>query len=362
MKVAFRISCLGFGGAERVFISIADSLRKDYDVIVEFVVDSLSGETIELVRSKKINVVSLDVDRTFKSILPLKSYIDKSKPDIIISAYTDTNAACILSSKLSRHNVKVVVSEHSSLFEHWQRKNFFKRYSLRLMVSYLYRFSDAIIGVSQGVSDQVKHMSGKQVTTIYNPIRFRNPVARSTREKCHIIRLLAVGRISEPKDYLTLIKSTLIVSTQCEVKLTIVGGVFSQPEKELLDQYIYDHSLQDVISFIPFTEHLEQYYQEADIFVLSSRWEGFGNVIVEAMSFGLPIVSTDCNHGPREILADGRYGRLVPVGDFNRLAAGIIEEFNCPLVDTAVLIMRSKDFSEEKISECYFNLFKSVIE
>lgn len=170
----------------------------------------------------------------------------------------------------------------------------------------------------------------------------------------HILQLLSVGRISRPKDYSTLIKAIPLILKEREVSLTIVGGIFCEKEYEKLKSLINGLGIDDYVHFVGYTDNVAKYYKSADIFILSSAWEGFGNVIVEAMSFGLPVVATNCNYGPSEILDGGRYGRLAPVSDSYSLAKAILEEAESPLVNQSELISRSTDFSEENIASQYF--------
>ncbi|KHT46974.1 glycosyltransferase [Vibrio sinaloensis] len=364
MKILFRISKLGFGGAEQVFLSVAKELYSTKRNEIIFVVDNDIGENVNTAKMHGFKVISLEATRTMKSIWPLKRIIEKERPDVIISAYTDTNAACLISSFLSKFKCKVIVSEHASLHEHWAKKSKLKRLILTFYVAYVYRLSDKVICVSNGLKNQVSSLLKARVPieTIYNPVRFkpRNKLT-SCKQEHETLQLLAVGRISEPKDYDTLIKSVQLVSQKIPVHLTIVGGVFCNNELEKLKKLVSDLKIENSITFAGFSNDVQHYYSSAHIFVLSSAWEGFGNVIVEAMAFGLPIISTDCNYGPAEILEHGRYGRLVPVSNSTEMAKAIIRESQSPLVDKSQLIMRSTDFSESKIASQYLNTIERTL-
>ncbi len=364
MKVLFRISKLGFGGAEQVFLSVANELYSNNRIEIVFVVDSDIGENVSTARNHGFRVTSLKASRTMKSILPLKRIIERERPDVIISAYTDTNAACLISSFLSKFKCKVIVSEHASLREHWAKKSKIKRLILTFYVAHIYRLSDRVICVSNGLKNQVSSLlkASVPVETIYNPVRFK-PQNKLTSCKYgnETLRLVAVGRICEQKDYSTLIKAVQLVSKKVPVHLTIVGGVFCNNEAEMLKKLVSDLKVESCITFAGFSNDVNSYYSSANIFVLSSAWEGFGNVIVEAMAFGLPIISTDCNYGPAEILDHGRYGRLVPVSNSTEMAMAIIRESQSPLVDKSQLIMRSTDFSESKIASQYLKTIERTL-
>lgn len=366
MKIVFRISSLGFGGAEQVFLSLAKQFAYKPNIEILFLVDRENGQNVKTAKELGFCVRSLDAKRTLYSILPMKKFIEQEKPDVIISAYTDTNAACLIGGVISQHKAKIIVSEHASLHEHWRGKSLFKRVLLNFYVACVYRLASCVICVSNGLRTQVSALlrNTKKVRTIYNPVRFSN--FEAVEEKVFgsfdsTLKLLAVGRICEPKNYETLLRAVSILAKKRSCELKIVGGIFCQKEYEKLQSKIADLGIEGLVSFEGYSENVAEYYKNADVFVLSSAWEGFGNVIVEAMSFGLPIVSTNCNFGPAEILEDGKYGRLVPVGDYISLAKAILAELEKPIISQKHLIERSKDFSEQAIASQYYEVISEVL-
>ena len=366
MKIVFRISSLGFGGAEQVFLSLAKQFVYKPDMEILFLVDKENGENIKTAKELGFTVHSLNVKRTASSIIPLKKFIEQEKPDIILSAYTDTNAACLIGGTLSKHKPKIIVSEHASLKEHWKNKPMLKRFLLNFYVSYVYRLSSCVICVSNGLKSQVTTLLGNshKIKTIYNPVRFTSPEVIEKKVYCSpapTLKLLAVGRICEPKNYETLLRAVALISKSRACELKIVGGIFCHKEYEKLQSNIAELGIERLVSFEGYSENVADFYKNADIFVLSSAWEGFGNVIVEAMSFGVPIVSTNCNFGPSEILENGKYGRLVPVGDYVSLAEAIFDELEKPTIPQKQLIERSKDFSEQVIASQYFEIITGVL-
>ena len=120
--------------------------------------------------------------------------------------------------------------------------------------------------------------------------------------------------------------------------------------------------VEDDIAFPGFVENPFSYMRRAALFVLSSRYEGLANVLIEAMACGTPVVSTDAPYGPAEILEGGRWGPLVPVGDAEALAAAIVGCLNGGAVSTAELERRADDFSVERLVPVYEDLFRRMIE
>jgi glycosyltransferase involved in cell wall biosynthesis len=154
------------------------------------------------------------------------------------------------------------------------------------------------------------------------------------------------------KDYVTLLTAFAVMCKKIDARILILGEGECRAE---LEAQIKNLGLENSVFMPGFIKNLTSYYQRADLHVLSSSGEGFGNVIVEALAAGTPVVSTDCQSGPREILADGRFGMLVPVGDAvalaNAMAKSLAIKHNC-----SDLKARAKVFSIDKAVDSYLKL------
>jgi glycosyltransferase involved in cell wall biosynthesis len=367
MILTFRISVLGSGGAERVFISVATALVRQHDIEIHFVVDKLGQGSLEqVVIDAGFKLFGLDCGRTAESILPFKKYLESQRPDVVISAYTDTNMAMLLSAKMASHKSFLIVSEHASLDEHWKHLSWKRKKLLNMYVGFGYRLADHVLTVSDGIATQVNRRlkAPAKVSRIHNPVRFSSVDVEGGKVASDPAfggkTILAVGRVTKQKAYPNLLQAFNLVAKGHDVRLVIVGETQDQSERAWLEDFIAKNDLGSRVQFVGFTENVSAYYRSADLFVLSSAWEGFGNVLVEALAFGLPIVSTDCNHGPAEILCDERYGSLVPVGDSAALAAAIGKRLDMPAGDKDVLYRRADEFSEAKIGEQYWKLFQQL--
>jgi glycosyltransferase involved in cell wall biosynthesis len=160
---------------------------------------------------------------------------------------------------------------------------------------------------------------------------------------------LGAGRHTQQKDFPTLIKAFSKVRQNTKCRLCLLG------KGELSDEYVAlaDRlGIEDSFELLGYVDNPYKYMRGADLFVLSSIWEGFGNVIVEAMACGTPIVSTDCPSGPAEILDEGEYGSLVPVGDSEKMAEAIISSLENPTSPDKVQ-RRAEEFSDEQILPQY---------
>jgi glycosyltransferase involved in cell wall biosynthesis len=366
MKITFRISKMGYGGAERVFLSVADYIAHHYQAEIHFVIDNISKKGTEnLVTDRGFKLIGLKSIRTVDSIVPLRNYLNIHKPDILISAYTDTNMAALLSEKLAKHRCPVIVSEHASLHDHWQYASLKRRLLLNFYVKFGYKLASHILTVSQGIASQINNMghANDKVSCIYNPVRFGEAKSKSPLIKINSESpiILAVGRITKQKDYLTLLRSFKLLLEKKNARLVIVGPVHEDSEKLMMEDFIENNNLTSKVELVGFAENMEIHYRNADIFVLSSAWEGFGNVIVEALAFGLPVVSTNCKYGPAEILKNEQYGKLVPVADPKSLCDAIFEVLEKKPFTQTNQIERAKDFSEEVIGEMYYQLFHRLV-
>jgi glycosyltransferase involved in cell wall biosynthesis len=226
-----------------------------------------------------------------------------------------------------------------------------------------YRFSNGLIAVSEGVKQDMCSLSGmkpSKIRVIYNPAAKGIEIDDSLRVdpaglwKGHTgFKILSVGTLKTQKDHETLLRALALLPAALDVRLVILG---EGPLREDLTRLAEEIGVTDRVSMPGFVLDPYPWFSSADLFVLSSRWEGFGNVIVEALECGTPVVSTDCVSGPSEILDNGRYGELVPVQDPVRLARAI-EVSLIKKHDRLTLRHRAKEFSVENISKKYIDYF-----
>jgi glycosyltransferase involved in cell wall biosynthesis len=225
-----------------------------------------------------------------------------------------------------------------------------------------YRKADCIIAVSEGVADDLVSVAGlarSEIRVIYNPVVTPELVARAEEPLVHpwlvpgaAPVVLGAGRLSPQKDFATLLRAFAQVRAARPVRLIILG------EGELrgqLEAQAAALGVSEDIQFPGFVDNPYAYMRRAGVFVLSSAWEGFGIVLVEAMACGAPVVSTDCPVGPAEILDGGRYGPLVPVGDGGALAQSILSMLDRPM-DPERLRARAGDFALDKIGRQYLEV------
>ena len=215
------------------------------------------------------------------------------------------------------------------------------------------------VGVSAGVVDDISNiamMCKSQFKVIYNPIPSKKSASIQSINKAEKLwknekkRVVSVGSFKAQKNHKLLLQSLLKCNR--DTQLMFVGDGDGRDE---LEQLAIDLGVADRVLFAGFQPDRTPFYETADLFVLSSNYEGFGNVIVEALAAGTPVVSTDCPSGPAEILENGKYGKLVPVGDVDAMASAIDEALN-EEVDKEFLKKRAAYFSPERAADAYLSL------
>lgn len=359
-KVSIVITDLRGGGTERLHIHLAKYWR-ECGFIVDFVLLKKSGELINLVPDD-IGVVDLNLNRLRYVVQPLTKYFKKTKPDLIIAAVWPLTSIAIVSWLLAGKPGRLFVSEHSHLSISCTHEINTPKWLMAAIISSTYPFASGVIAVSEGVKSDIcklGRLSDSKVNVIYNP----SAIGISSIQKSVVNmrqlwgesfdhHILSVGALKQQKDHATLIKAFALLPASLNAKLTILG---EGPLRTDLEALIIQLGLQTRVSMPGFILDPYPWFRSADLFVLSSRWEGFGNVIVEAMECGVPVVSTDCKSGPSEILRNGQYGKLVPIQNPNALAVAILESL-LTKHDRESLVQRANDFSINKIANEYLDL------
>lgn len=366
-KFSFFISSLDIGGVERVFVNLVNSIsRKGFDV--DLVLARESGPYLSLV-SNKVNVVDLRSSRALMSLIPLVRYLRKEKPDLLMSAKAHYNIVAIWAKYLSGVPCKLLITQHGYFPPVNEKIMKINARLIPFLARLFYKKADKIICVSQGLKKDLAKtlsISEDKIDVIYNPI-FEESILEKTKESTdhHFFVdeknkiILGSGRLVKEKDFPTLIKAFYeLRRKEKNIRLIILG---EGEERKKLEKLIEELGLKDNVSMPGFVNNPYPYIKRSNVFVSSSRREGFGNVLVEAMACGTPIVSTNCLSGPAELLKNGEYGKLIPVGDVNALAKAIGEALKSP-IESKKLISRSKDFSVDKVTKNYLMLFKEVLD
>jgi glycosyltransferase involved in cell wall biosynthesis len=339
------------GGAEKVMLNLARGFAEQ-GLQVDLVLVKAEGPYLSNLPAK-VRVVKLESSRLILSIPALARYLKQEEPPVLISALEDTNMVALWARKLAGVSTRVVVSVHNNLSREAQNATTLKRRLTPQFVRWFYPSADRIVAVSQGVAQNLVDigLSSEKIEVIYNPIvtpelneKIQESLDRPWFSPDQPPVILGVGRLEKQKDFPTLLQAFAQLKQQHPARLMILG---EGSERSKLEELAQKLGIEKDVAFPGFVANPYAYMARAKVLVLSSGWEGFGNVLVEAMAAGTPVVSTDCESGPAEILANGKYGKLVAVGDSEGMAKAIATTLNEP-PDREALTKRANQFSLEK--------------
>lgn len=358
-RIAFFLPTLAGGGAERVALNLLKGMI-ELDIPLDLVLADAEGPYLEQVPDR-VRVVNLATGRVILALPALIKYLKETKPVAILSHMNHANIIAIVARDLARIDTKLVVVEHETLSAS-ESKLWLSQIFPPLM-KWLYPRADSIVGVSQGVSEDLDCELGFEpgkVKTVYNPVIDRDTLAKAQTPLAHPWFeagsppvFLAVGRLSPQKDFSNLIQAFALVRKQKVARLMILGEgeTRSQLEAEIIALGITAD-----VSLPGFVQNPYAYMHNATTLVLSSRWEGLPTVLIEAMACGCSVVATDCPSGPQEILSSGKYGRLVPTENAPALATAMLQSLENPL-SQASSIERGMYFSTDRAVSEYLKLF-----
>lgn len=334
MRVAVAMPSFAAAGAERVCLELVGGLLDD-DVDVDVVVATddggLRGEVPPGARTFVLG------HRRVALCLPrLVAYLRTQRPDALISCLDHMNVLSIVAARLVRPRAWVMVTEHNTLSVSSRHSRDLRDKVMPLLIGVAYRGADRIVAVSDGVADDLARtarLPRRLIQTVYNPVHFERLATAASEPADHPWLsagagpvVLAAGRLIAQKDFPTLLRALALLPE--DVRLILLGEGQDRPA---LERLVDDLGLAHRVDIHGFVENPYPYFRAADVFVLSSQWEGLPTVLIEALAFDTPIVATDCRSGPREILEGGRFGRLVPVGEPEPMAAAIAAALASPL-------------------------------
>ena len=255
------------------------------------------------------------------------AYLDRERPDALLAMLAPSVAAATMATRIARHPVRIIGTLHNAVrSRRWRRR-----------ARRVYPHTDAAVGVSRGVTSEltgVVEVPADRVHTIYNPVVSESLMRTSDQPAGHPWLdnpgprvILGAGRLSKQKDFSTLLVAFAKVLDRCPTRLIVLGKGRLQPDLLAHAQRL---GISEHLDFPGFVQNPYAFMAKASLFVLSSRHEGLPTVLIEAMACGCPVVSTDCPFGPDEILEDGRWGELVPVGDAKALSEAMLRTLENP--------------------------------
>ncbi len=361
-SISIFLPALEGGGAERAMLHLAQGLA-ERGFKTDLVLAETKGAYLDTVPSA-IRIVDLKARSPLivSKTLALRRYLQQEQPAVLFSAL-DILSSATWAQRLAGVSTRIVMCVQTNLSQQFRdhQPNTIGRIRPR-MVQWFYPWADAIVAASRGVADDVArmaHIPADTIQVIYNPVVTPSVLAKMQQPIDHPWFapdappvILGVGRLVSQKDFPTLVNAFAIVRQQRPARLMILG---EGEDRAKLEAQIRELGLQADVALPGFAENPYAYMAHASVFALSSIFEGFGNVVAEAMAAGTAIVSTDCPSGPAEILDGGKYGKLVPVGDAAALAAGILATLAAPTA-ADVLCQRAQAFSLDRVVDQYVDV------
>ena len=367
--ILFITSNLGGGGAERALVNIINNLDRTiftpYLALFKkqgvFLGELASDIQVYEIQPEEGNFLT----RNWIRLHSIKQLYDQIKPKLIMSIKWQANEVLLIAKKVWNFKVPVIINEQGA--PQASLKDDPRRRLLWPIFGWIYTWSDRIIVISEGIANELHqqmHIPSHKIVTISNPIQ-----VNKTKENAINLQfktsgtpaILAAGRLTPLKNYPLLLRAAALVIQDKPIDVYILG---EGSEKSNIEELSTQLGIREHIHLLGFQPNLHQYLSQADIFVLSSNHEGFGNVLVEAMDAGVPVVSTDCPYGPREILEDGKFGLLVPVNDAELLAQAIRKLLDDPDLHSHYAQegqRRARDFSIDNILLRYKELFLGLL-
>nr|WP_155999796.1 glycosyltransferase [Thioalkalivibrio sulfidiphilus] len=283
-------------------------------------------------------IVPLNCRHVSTALPSLVRYLRNEQPVALLSDKDRVNRTAILARWLARSNSRHYVRIGTTVSANLANRTKLERWKQTQSIRYLYSHSDGILVPSKGVADDLHRLMRSNhppIKVVPSPVVRGDLIALSTAspidpwlDKISPPLILAAGELSARKDHATLIRAFSVARAERPMKLAIIG---EGRERTRLQALAHELGISSDVYLPGFVTNPYPWIARADVFAHSSRWEGLAVVLVEALALGTPVVATDCPSGTRELLDDGRLGRLVPVGDANAMARAILDTLITPI-------------------------------
>ena len=362
-RIALLLQDAADGGVERCIVNLASGFVAR-GMAVDVLNRTSTGAYFDTMDAR-VRVVDLPRGGGNQLENAVIAYLDEARPNVLLAA---KDADCALARRAASgasHPVHLylTVSVNVSAQLDGRGAGPLKRWRRYREVKRIYAGASDLICVSAGVADDMAKILGRDRSLFHvlpNPVvtpehgkLAREPVDHPWFGPGKPPVVLGVGRLGRIKNFPLLVKAFARVHASRDCRLVILGEGKHRARLLALAQKLgVDHAM-DLPGFV---HNPVAYMARANLFVLSSRWEGFGNVLVEALACGTPAVSTDCPSGPSEILRNGRYGPLVPVDDEVALAQAMLDCLEHPM-DAGTLREAAAPYTLERSCDAYLRTF-----
>lgn len=332
--ILFLMGSMAGGGAERATIEILKHLDPVHYQL-SLALFRLNGEYIEAI-PQHVQVIDLSGHNGRhnlpRRIWSIRQMAVAHRPDVIISSVKGPNCDLMRASPFLSKNCRLVITEQNNTrlqleYDGEKKLSKIKKFQVR----FLYSLAHRVIAVSQGIKEDLAYNFGipdHRIVVIQNPVDIER-VQKSAKAACagssrhnEIKKITAVGRLVPQKGFDDLLRAFALVRKQVPSTLTILG---QGPLREALEHQIKYLGLDQHVKMPGFVQRPWSFMAKSDLCISSSRWEGFPLTLLEMLAAGAPVIATDCDYGPREIIEHGKNGLLVPVGDVKQMAEHMVE-------------------------------------
>ncbi|MEO0736775.1 MAG: glycosyltransferase [Cyanobacteria bacterium J06649_12] len=378
-KVALLLHDLEEGGMQVVCLKLMQALNEHPNLELELVLSNQAGDFLNRVPDN-ISLINLAIPfqlclkYVYHLTIALSQYLRRSKPDVILSNLPFVNLITLLSKILSFSQVSTILVEHTLPLErslqHEGDNKLSQRFTsiLTVMTRILYPYADHIVTPSHGMAKELSQAIGlkgyqlDKLKAVYNPVvdcqlfqKAQQVLEHPWFQPNQPPVILAVGRLTVQKDYTTLLQAFALLRKEMPARLVILGD---GPMRAQLEALITTLNIEADVDLPGFVDNPYGYMSRSSVFVLSSVWETFGVVLVEALACGCPVISTDCDYGPAEVLDNGEYGSLVPVKDTYALSQAMKAVLTTSTHDPQKLKERAQSFSLEQSANQYLSMME----
>jgi glycosyltransferase involved in cell wall biosynthesis len=285
-----------------------------------------------------VRVIDLGTKHVYPSLWKVAHYLRRERPASMFCDKDRVNQTALLARAMAGVSTHLTLSMGTTVSIDLAHRGFLHRLKTRLSMGWLYRLADNVIVTSEGVADDMSAYTGlprRLINVVPCPIvpsrvfdgNFPKPEHPWFSDGGPPI-VMGLGELGSRKDFVTLIRGFARVRSEYPCRLMIIGR---GRDRERLLATAHELGVADAVALPGFVDAPYAWLAQASLFAFTSLWEGLGFALIEALAVGVPAVSTDCPSGPREILGNGRYGPLVPVGDHEALAAAMLETLRYPL-------------------------------
>lgn len=356
-RLAVFLPSLRGGGAERVTVTLTEGLAAR-GIEVDVLLAQAEGPFLERAR-RVARVIDLKAPRVARALPALVRYLNRERPAALLTTLSHANVIGITAARLARQPVRMVVREGNHVSQSSIHSDSWRLHMLPMLARWAYPKADLVLANSEGLAEDLRSnldVPATKIRVIPNPVDIAEvraaaaaPTPHPWLEDAAIPVVLSAGRLAAQKDFGTLIRAFARVRAARPARLVLLG---EGGERKRLEALVEELGLGGDVVLPGFQANPHAWMARAKVFALSSLWEGSPNVLVEAMSLGVPVVSTDCPSGPSELLAAGELGPLSPVGEADRLAQGILSCLDRP-VEPSRLKARAEEHAVERVVSLY---------